>query len=96
MSANGDGAPVFEVFVQSDPGAAFVHVGEVSSPDPDTALLAAKEHFARRDRTEAIWVVDRRDVHVSPWPPEVLAAGHRKVYRRSLGRGDADILPGRL
>lgn len=88
-----NGYPVYEVFTQGRPGEAFVHVGEVEAPDADTALLLAKEHFARRDRCSGIWVVDRADVHVAHWSTEVLSAGREKLYRRSLGRDvDADIL----
>jgi ring-1,2-phenylacetyl-CoA epoxidase subunit PaaB len=88
---------VWEVFVQGKPGEAFEHVGEVEAPDPQTASLAAKEHFARRDRCSGMWVVDRADVHVAPWDAEVLSVGNRKVYRRSLGKGaEDDVLAGRL
>lgn len=88
---------VWEVFVQDKPGDAYGHVGEVEAPDADTALLAAKEHFARRDRCSGLWVVARADVHAAMWDPEVLEAGKRKVYRRSLGRGaEDDVLAGRL
>ncbi len=86
---------VFEVFVQSKPGEPFGHLGEVEAEDPHTALLAAKEHFARRDRCAGMWVVKRTDVHVAPWDGEVLSVGHRKVYRRSLG-SDVDVLAGRV
>ena len=88
---------VFEVFTQGKPGEPYEHVGEVEAVDPEIALLAAKEHFARRDKCSGIWVVRRRDVHAATWDPEVLSAGNRKVYRRSLGRGaDDDVLAGRL
>lgn len=88
---------VWEVFIQGKPGEPFGHVGEVEAPDPQTALLAAKEHFARRDRCSGLWVVDRADVHVAPWDQGVLSAGNRKVYRRSLGKGaEDDVLTGRL
>lgn len=88
---------VFEVFIQWKAGSPAEHVGEVEAPDPDTALLAAKEHFARRDRCTSIWVADRTCVHSATWDPDTLTAGHRKLYRRSLGKGhDPDILSGRL
>jgi ring-1,2-phenylacetyl-CoA epoxidase subunit PaaB len=80
----------FEVFRQKSPGDEYVHVGEVEAPDPDTALLAAKEHFARREVCSGLWVVDRRHVHASHWDVDVLAAGRAKSYRRSAGlRGGA-------
>lgn len=88
---------VFEVFVQWKAGEPHVHVGEVEADDHETALLAAKEHFARRDRCAAIWVAAREDVHVATWDQEVRNSGHRKMYRRALGTGaDADVLAGRI
>lgn len=88
---------IWEVFVQTEGGDPFEHVGQVEAPNGDTATLAAKEHFARRDPCAGLWVIDRDDVRVASWPPEVLASGRRKVYRRSLGRGAPDdILAGRL
>ena len=88
---------VFEVFVQWKQGEPFGHVGEVEAEDPQTAFLAAKEHFARRDKCAGMWIVNRSDVHVAPWDAELLSIGNRKVYRRSLGRGDdADVLAGRV
>ncbi|MDP1792678.1 MAG: hypothetical protein Q8K63_00965 [Acidimicrobiales bacterium] len=88
---------VFEVFLQNKAGEPFEHVGEVEAEDPTTALLAAKEHFVRRDRCAGMWVVNRADVHPAPWTSDVLSVGNRKVYRRSLGAGsDSDVLRGRL
>ncbi|MCW3067025.1 MAG: paaB [Solirubrobacterales bacterium] len=76
---------IFEVFRQKTPGDQFVHVGEVEAPASDAALLAAKEHFARREVCSALWVVDRADVHAAYWDVEVLSAGRSKTYRRSAG-----------
>jgi ring-1,2-phenylacetyl-CoA epoxidase subunit PaaB len=77
--------PVFEVFRQKAPGDAHVHVGEVEAPDSATAMILAKEHFARREACCSLWVVDRADVIRSHWDPEVLEAGRAKTYRRSGG-----------
>jgi phenylacetate-CoA oxygenase PaaH subunit len=83
--------PVFEVFRQKVPGDAHVHVGEVEAPDSATAMILAKEHFARREACCSLWVVDRADVTRSHWDPEVLEAGRAKAYRRSGGsRASAD------
>ena len=81
----------FEVFRQKSPGDPHVHVGEVEAPDPATAMVLAKEHFARREVCCSLWVVDRAAVAVSHWEPEVLQAGRAKAYRRSGGiRASAD------
>jgi ring-1,2-phenylacetyl-CoA epoxidase subunit PaaB len=86
--------PVFEVFRQKAPGDDYVHVGEVEAPAGDAALLAAKEHFARREVCSGLWVVDRAHVHQAHWDVEVLASGRDKTYRRSAGlkAGRQDIL----
>ena len=81
----------FEVFRQKSPGDPHVHVGEVEAPDSATAMVLAKEHFARREVCCSLWVVDRAAVGVSHWEPEVLQAGRAKAYRRSGGiRASAD------
>jgi ring-1,2-phenylacetyl-CoA epoxidase subunit PaaB len=76
---------VFEVFRQKAAGDAHVHVGEVEAPDSATAMILAKEHFARREACSSLWVVARADVVISHWDPEVLEAGRAKAYRRSGG-----------
>lgn len=84
---------VYEVFRQRRQGDAFTHVGEVEAPDHDTALLVAKEHFARRETCSALWVVDRQHIVESVWSPELLSSGREKNYRRVLGRRDSlDVL----
>lgn len=93
-----DGYNTFEIFVQWKAGEPFEHVGDIESPDHDTALLAAKEHFARRDRIAGMWAVARADVHAAAWTRQVLDAGPAKRYRRSLGsvKNTADILSERI
>lgn len=87
---------VFEVFRQKQSGDAYIHVGEVEAPDENTAMLAAKEHFARREICSGLWVIDRRHVHESHWDEGVLAAGRTKTYRRSAGlKGGAPPRNGR-
>lgn len=91
------GYRIFEVFIQWRAGDEFEHVGEIEAPDHDTALLAAKEHFLRREAATGLWVVDRSDVAVAHWSLDVLTAGSHKRYRRSLaGVDDADILAERI
>ena len=41
----------------------FEHCGAVTAPDPEMALLMAKECFLRRREGEHLWVVRRTDVH---------------------------------
>jgi phenylacetate-CoA oxygenase PaaH subunit len=75
----------YEVFRQKAPGDPHLHVGEVEAPDDATALVLAKEHFARREVCCSVWVVAREHVQRSNWVPEVFDAGRAKSYRRSGG-----------
>jgi ring-1,2-phenylacetyl-CoA epoxidase subunit PaaB len=53
---------VFAVFRQETKSDAHVHVGDVHAPDPEMALLLAKEQFARRDPCVNLWVVRYADI----------------------------------
>lgn len=92
------GYTTFEIFIRWKAGDPFEHVGDIESPSHDTALLAAKEHFARRDRIAEMWAVARHDVRAATWDRRVLDAGPAKRYRRSLGavKNTADILTERI
>ncbi|MFN2587896.1 MAG: hypothetical protein ABR613_07250 [Actinomycetota bacterium] len=54
---------VYEVFRRSGHKEPFEHAGAVIAPDPEMALLMAKECFLRRREGEHMWVVKRSDVH---------------------------------
>jgi ring-1,2-phenylacetyl-CoA epoxidase subunit PaaB len=56
----------FEVFVQAKEGKPFQHEGAVHAPNLEMAYLLAKETFTRRFTCISIYVVDTRDVFVSP------------------------------
>jgi ring-1,2-phenylacetyl-CoA epoxidase subunit PaaB len=53
---------VFAVFRQETKNDAHVHVGDVHAPDPEMALVLAKEQFARRDPCINLWVVRYTDI----------------------------------
>jgi ring-1,2-phenylacetyl-CoA epoxidase subunit PaaB len=53
----------YEVFRRSGHKTPFEHCGAVIAPDPDMALLMAKECFLRRREGEHLWVVRRSDIH---------------------------------
>jgi ring-1,2-phenylacetyl-CoA epoxidase subunit PaaB len=85
---------IYEVFRQKAPGDAHVHVGEVEAPDAETAMVLAKEHFARLEVCCSLWVADRSQVLRSQWEPEVFDAGRAKAYRRSGGfRAPSGVQP---
>ncbi|MGH2818878.1 MAG: 1,2-phenylacetyl-CoA epoxidase subunit B [Actinomycetota bacterium] len=54
---------VYEVFKRSGHKDPFEHAGSVTAPDPDLALLLAKECFLRRREGEHLWVMRRADIH---------------------------------
>lgn len=56
----------FEVFVQAKEGKPFQHEGAVHAPNLEMAYLLAKETFTRRFTCTSIYVVDTRNVFVSP------------------------------
>lgn len=53
----------FEVFRRAGHKEPFTHCGAVIAPDPEMALLMAKECFLRRREGSHLWVVRRSDVH---------------------------------
>jgi phenylacetate-CoA oxygenase PaaH subunit len=62
---------VFEVFRQERKGQAFAHAGTVTAPDLTFAELYAREHYGRRQESEALWLVPRDAIHtVSDFPDE--------------------------
>jgi ring-1,2-phenylacetyl-CoA epoxidase subunit PaaB len=56
----------FEVFVQPREGKPFQHEGAVHSPNLEMAYVLAKETFTRRFLCNSLFVVDTRNVYVSP------------------------------
>jgi len=56
----------FEVFVQPKEGRSFQHEGVVHAPNLELAYILAKETFTRRNTCFSVYVVETRDVFVSP------------------------------
>lgn len=56
----------YEVFVQPKEGKPFQHEGIVHAPNLEMAYVLAKEAFTRRFTCVSLYVVDTRDVYVSP------------------------------
>jgi ring-1,2-phenylacetyl-CoA epoxidase subunit PaaB len=54
---------VYEVFRRSGHKDPFEHCGAVIAPDPQMALMMAKECFLRRREGQHLWVVRRSDIH---------------------------------
>jgi len=52
----------YQVFTQKKTGSQHEHVGIVHAPNPEMAMLFAKEQYARRGKIVGIWVVKSEDV----------------------------------
>lgn len=65
----------FEVFVHAKEGKPFQHEGAVHAPNLEMAYVLAKETFTRRFTCASIYVVDTRDVFVSP-----ISEGNQSAY----------------
>lgn len=71
---------VYEVFRRGGHKDAFEHCGSVIAPDPDMALLMAKECFLRRREGSHLWVARRSDIH-SFSDESILEVAADKSYR---------------
>jgi ring-1,2-phenylacetyl-CoA epoxidase subunit PaaB len=65
----------YEVFVQPKEGKPFQHEGIVHAPNLEMAYVLAKEAFTRRFMCVSLYVVDTRDVYVSP-----MTEGEKNTY----------------
>jgi ring-1,2-phenylacetyl-CoA epoxidase subunit PaaB len=80
--------PIFEVFIQRDSGAAFIHQGSLLAPNEEVALFLAKENFARRQPCYNLWVARREAIHQLPAEERVsLDKLEGKEYRETKGYG---------
>lgn len=76
----------FEVFHQRKRGEQAVHVGIVHAPDPELAIVFAKEQFGRRQKTASVWVVRTSDVYALPSEDEdMFETTPEKMYREAGG-----------
>lgn len=82
----------YEVFVQPKEGKPFQHEGIVHAPNLEMAYILSKETFTRRFACSSLYVVDTRDVFVSP-----LTEGNTNVYevlddvKDGVGKKDFEI-----
>jgi len=54
---------VYEVFRRAGHKDPYEHCGAVIAPDPEMALMMAKECFVRRREGQHLWVVRRTAIH---------------------------------
>jgi ring-1,2-phenylacetyl-CoA epoxidase subunit PaaB len=84
---------VYEVFRRSGHKEPFEHCGAVIAPDPEMALLMAKECFLRRREGNHLWVARRSDIHSFSDESLLEVAGDKSYrfnegYREVVGKRD--------
>lgn len=76
----------YEVFHLEKRGEQPVHVGSLHAPNPEIALLFAKEQYGRRSRTVSLWVVRTADIYtIGVEDADVFATTPEKDYREAKG-----------
>ncbi len=77
---------VYEVFQQKARGEFHVHVGSVHAPDPEMALVLAKEQYGRRMACVNLWVVKASDIHATDYADaDMFPHATDKTYREAYG-----------
>jgi ring-1,2-phenylacetyl-CoA epoxidase subunit PaaB len=72
----------YEVFHQDKRGDQHVHVGIVHAPNPEMALLYAKEQYTRRGHTTNIWVVPTSSVFATSYhDSDIFDTTPEKIHR---------------
>lgn len=83
---NDSQGPIWEVFIQSKPGLAHKHVGNLHAADKEMALQNARDLYTRRQEGTCIWVVPFEAI-VSSTPEDngsFFEPSDDKVYRTPL------------
>lgn len=76
----------YEVFHQAVRGAHPEHVGSLHAPNPEIALVFAKEQYARRSKCVALWVVRTADIQtIGVEDADVFETTPQKDYREARG-----------
>jgi phenylacetate-CoA oxygenase PaaH subunit len=75
---------IFEVFRQERKGQPFVHGGSFHAPDKEFADAYAREFYARRQESVALWVVPRDAIHPIEEFPDEFDLKYRRVDGYSI------------
>ncbi|MDX1905987.1 MAG: hypothetical protein SF053_03070 [Bacteroidia bacterium] len=76
----------YEVFQQQKRGDQHVHVGAIHAPNPEMALILAKEQFGRREQCANLWVVRSQDVYATAYEDDdMFQHAFDKSYREGNG-----------
>jgi ring-1,2-phenylacetyl-CoA epoxidase subunit PaaB len=83
---NEESWPTYEVFTQKKRGAQHTHAGIVHAPNPEMALVFAKEQFARRGQTVNVWVVPSSQVLATSYDDsDIFETTPEKIHREAAG-----------
>ncbi|HEX9027922.1 MAG TPA: hypothetical protein VF823_02030 [Anaerolineales bacterium] len=74
--------PRYQVFLQDKPGSPHQDVGSIHAPDPEIALLNARDVFVRRQPCASLWVVPAQAIYISNVPEldQADSAGEPETY----------------
>lgn len=76
----------YEVFQQQNRGEQHIHVGSLHAPNPEMAIILAKEQFGRREQCANLWVVKSGDVHATSYDDaDMFEHAFDKSYREGDG-----------
>jgi len=75
---------IFEVFRQERKGQPFAHAGTVEAPDAMFADAWAREQYARRQESVALWLVPRDALHEIDEFPDEFEMKYRRVDGYSI------------
>jgi len=77
---------LFEVFVREKRGEHPVHVGALHAPDPEMAIVLAKEQYLRRGEAVQLWVVPSACITATPIEEaDIFMHTTDKSYREAYG-----------
>ena len=75
---------IFEVFRQERKGQPFVHGGSFHAPNREFADAFAREFYARRQESVALWVVPRDEIMAIQEFPDEFDLKYRRVDGYSI------------
>jgi|GEM_PF-201541 len=76
----------YEVFQQQARGDRHMHVGSLHAPNPEMALVLAKEQYGRREQCVNLWVVKTSNVHATRYEDsDMFLHATNKIYREGAG-----------
>lgn len=75
----------YEVFHQKKKGQQHIHVGIVHAPNPEMAIVLAKETYGRRGETKSLWVVKTSEVFaIDSEDEDIFETTPEKIHREAV------------